>query len=355
MKPKIQVRKLEEQDFDSLINDLNPWAYKKRGQPFLEWLNRCPSHEGISLVAILDSKVIAYYGTITVPLKVGDQTVFSYRGGIFVHPNFRRNPFNLLNLLVRAMHAEIKKNEGVTYGFPIFRLVKYYTKRIKIISLKTIPRYIFILKVTYVFGHFLKHEKTLNFIGRRFEPLMRYRLGLIKIFAPSEVEVVAITFFDKRFDALWEKASSTHLILSTRTAEFLNWRYFDEPGKRYMVFAAKKEGDILGFIILKEPEAPDPGKGVIVDLLDLQNPRITKALILHAIHYFEIRGVDRIEFFVSNPYYEKILKSTCFLKRPNNPRGAERLFAKSYAPGIKKGTFENPSHWFITTADMMFA
>ncbi len=60
-----------------------------------------------------------------------------------------------------------------------------------------------------------------------------------------------LSVFDKRFDDLWQKASSHYSIIGERTSKFLNWRFTQCPYKKYSIFAMIKKGsnEIIGYIV----------------------------------------------------------------------------------------------------------
>ena len=323
----MEIRPLEPGDYRSLAHDLNPWNYKEKGIAFFEWLDSFKPSENISMVALDDRKVIGYYGVVPITLKVGKWAVTAYRGGFFVHPDHRRKPYNLLNLLVRRMHEEVGKRKGAIYIFPLAKLGKYLRQRVRMVSLKPVSRHAYALEVRPPFRGIFNR--------------------------PSFVREVR--HFDKRFDALWEKASSKMTILSSRSSEFLERRYVKEVGRRNVVLAAEKKGELLGYIILKSPDVSEK-KGLIVDLFDLQKPEVTKSLLNSAIDFFKKKNVTQIELYLSGGYYyEKILSSIGFLKSPPGQESPKLLFAKHYAPDISDEFFYNPDHWFITTTDLLFA
>lgn len=350
----IKIRSCEKRDFKVLADRQSPWDFKDKGEAWLEWLSQYKSFDRVSLVATLDDAIIGYYVTITIPLKIENRIVHSYRGGIFVHPDHRKKNYNVLNLLVRAVHEEIRKREGAVYAFPISRLMKYYTHRIKFEVLKPIPRYVCVLRIATIFERILKSKKVANVLGYFCQPLWPWWLLRIK-FLPEGITINEIHFFDERFDRLWDKASKNHKIIATRDAEYLNWRYTKEPGQQYVIFAAQKNNEILGYIILKPLGDNDKKTGILIDLFGIQDKVVTKALALRAVQYFISEGADKLECYLSDKYYEGLLKSVGFIKKPDRPKAANVLIAKSYSPTTKNDVFGNPRHWFITTTDMIIA
>lgn len=330
---KIHIRKLEERDFDSLANDLNLWRLKERGRAYLEWLRQCKPFEGVSRVAALGDKIIGYYITVTVPLKVGDRVVLSYRGGIFIRSDHRKKSRHLFHQLIRTLFHEYQKKQSAMYAFPRFRMIKYLTQKIGCVSLKSIPRYVYRVRGACLFERFLK----------RIRP------------QPKEWAIQKIHFFDKRFDALWDQASKAHPILAVRNAEFLNWRYLKEPGEQYLIFAAERSHKIEGYIVLKPSKDGEPRTGLIMDLFDTQDPGVTQALIRQAVEYYKTQNIDKIEMRLSHEYTEGLLRSAGFLKAPIRSNGAETLLAKCDHPAVEKDFFCDPNNWFITTTDMIIA
>jgi hypothetical protein len=60
-----------------------------------------------------------------------------------------------------------------------------------------------------------------------------------------------LSFFDHRFDTLWEKASSRFSIIGERSSSYLNWRYNRSPHHDYSIFALihKEDGSLFGYIV----------------------------------------------------------------------------------------------------------
>ncbi len=354
MNENVQVRKIEEGDFHSLVDDLNPWGFKTKGPAYPQWLHESRPFHRVSWIATFENTIIGYYGTLTVPLKVENQIIYAYRGGPFVHPDHRKKRYNVLNLLTRAVFNEIKVRGGAAYIFPKPELIKYFARRMKCVRLKPIPRYICVLRLAPIFERFLKNKRVAQALGFLCQGFWRMWLHKFKRL-PKGLTIKELHSFDERFDVLWEKASKAHKIISMRNAEYLNWRYTQEPGQPYVIFAAERSGEILGYVILR-PADPKRGRSAwIADLLDVQEPDVTKALLGQAIEYFGAQGADKIEFYVSDDYYEKRLRSIGFMKRPTRPRTSEVLVGKCESSKIKKEIFEDPLNWFVTTADLLFA
>jgi len=335
---EIKIRDFKNSDAENLLARFEGWKLFDRGRAYLEWSISFQPEQRIFLLACLDDTIIGWSRVTMSWLKVGDKIINAYYGGIFVHPDHRKKRYSFLTLsrLTRTMQVEITGKEGVFYGFPNPRLGFHCHRWGGPQPIKPIPRYVLVLR------------------GGLFEPFRR-RWLLKTTHAPKGVEIKEIHFFDERFDQLWEKASKTHKIIAMRDAEYLNWRYLKEPGRRFVIFAAERNHELLGYIILKPLTEKDRRIGSLIDIFDVQDKTVTKALFLQAVRYFAGEGADKLEFYLSDEYYETVLKSTGFVKNQDSPKAWEMLIAKSYSPGTEKNVFGNPRNWFITATDMIIA
>ncbi len=353
---EIKIRAFEDSDIDSLMARFNGWKLFNRGRAYVEWSISFHPQQRIFLLACLDDTIIGWSRVTMSCLKVGDKTLNAYYGGVFVHPDHRKKRYSFLTLnrLGKTIQAEITNKDGVFYGFPNPRLGSYCNYALGTHPVKPIPRYVCILRIAYVFERILKSKRVANALGGLFQPLWRWWLLRTK-HHPKGVQIKEIHFFDERFNRLWEKASKTHKIISMRDTEYLNWRYLKDPCRRFVIFAAERNKELLGYIILKPLEDKDRRTGILIDIFDIQDKAVTTALILKAIEFFDKEGADKIEMCLSNDYYERALKSMGFVKRGRRPGAADLLIAASYSKSIDPDYFYNAERWFITTADMLLS
>ena len=102
---------------------------------------------------------------------------------------------------------------------------------------------------------YLTTHLTVPFIAKLFSKPVDLILKLLSTESSYKtsrhVAFDVLTSFDKRFDELWEKASTQYIVTGERTSEFLNWRFTQCPYKRYNIFAMtrKQTGEILGYIV----------------------------------------------------------------------------------------------------------
>lgn len=91
-------------------------------------------------------------------------------------------------------------------------------------------------------------------------------------------EVVEITQFDTRFDALWAAAKIQSG--GVRNAAHLNWRYVEHPLYQYKTFAWVCNDRVAGYVVVTQREVFDIPAILVVDALsDVSVPGVIEALI----------------------------------------------------------------------------
>lgn len=327
------IRNLEERDFSILSDETEPWGFQKEGRGFLEWFMKFRPDHRLSLVVVVDGKIVGFYVNIPSLLKVGGKNLTVFRGSLGVHPEFRRKRYNVFTLLVRAMHEETRKRGGMIYGFPRMKLISYFTRKIKFRSLKTVPRYVRGMSRFSLTG-LLPRKLRLRFC--------------------EQVRVGRVGSFGEEFSRLWEAASRADKIMIVRNPEYLNWWFCGVPGEKNVIFAGQDEGGIAGYVVVRIAEREGIRSGEVVDLFDVRRPYVTKNLLMKALEYFHKQGAAQAECHISDDYYEKALRSLGFVRKDELGRGT-LLIVKSYSSEIDGDYFHDPQNWFITKADMLFS
>ncbi len=85
---------------------------------------------------------------------------------------------------------------------------------------------------------------------------------------------------------------------------------------KYAVFAAERENQIKGYIVLRCVNEGKVEVGVIADILTLPDQeRVAKSLVLKSLEFLKARNVDLVvcKMLESHPYY-KILRNRGFLQ-----------------------------------------
>jgi len=84
-----------------------------------------------------------------------------------------------------------------------------------------------------------------------------------------------------------------------RTADFINWRYFQQPGGEYTVYGIRDRNSVLqGLLVLKVFIGRDETAGHIIDFLAPDQLDIQQAILRKATEFFAKKGVANITCWI---------------------------------------------------------
>lgn len=125
----------------------------------------------------------------------------------------------------------------------------------------------------------------------------------------SSIEFVRIKEFDKAMASFFERISSQHLFLLNSDVDFLNWKYFSNPYGKYVVLAAIKNNNIIGYVVA-EKRLSDI---FILDItIDLNYPKVILLLLFEVFKYFDIVDLTVVDCCLSHKKYIEIFKKAGF-------------------------------------------
>jgi len=149
----------------------------------------------------------------------------------------------------------------------------------------------------------------------------------------STVEVKEINAFDQTFDFLADELSKENVLRLHKNQKYLNWRYFECPGKHYKVFRAGGE-KTRGALVLNIT-GQDFDEGWIVDLICYsKDKKCAYALLKAAMNYFKEQRVSRIWAFATLPAARRCLYRFGFLPTGRTPRFTYHVYGENLDPGI---------------------
>ena len=193
---------------------------------------------GRILVAVEGEEVVASYAAQPLRVRVGEELrCFSHVVDSMVHPEHRRGLKNP-GLFVRTAETFFERYQdmdAVHYGWPVERALK---------------------------------------IGRRFLEyrVLREELALVRelgeeLPAPS-LEVVELDTFGPEVLALWERCAEQWEASAVRDADFLRWRFAENPQRSYSILASKgADGALAGLCVVGLDELHSEGTRAIADWL----------------------------------------------------------------------------------------
>lgn len=145
------------------------------------------------------------------------------------------------------------------------------------------------------------------------------------------------------FSALAREVGRGGGVCVLRSAEYLNWRFRDNPFQHHEILTAHRHGSLLGYAVI----AVGSGASAIVDLCGLPDPGIIRALANGASALLRARGASTasVSLLDSHPWV------TLVTRLGFRPRDA--CPAVSYVPtsSVSRVRDLTPAAWLLTQGD----
>ncbi|MCK9573110.1 MAG: hypothetical protein M0R20_01735 [Candidatus Omnitrophica bacterium] len=126
----------------------------------------------------------------------------------------------------------------------------------------------------------------------------------------SLIEIKKINCFDKKeTNAFFKRVSAQHYFLMHTDSDFLNWKYANNPYRRFTILTAVTQAKFVGYIV-----AERIGTDIyIVDMVvDLDYPSATLRLMFKSFSYFDTETAVNTIFCTAHKSYIDILKKAGF-------------------------------------------
>lgn len=119
-----------------------------------------------------------------------------------------------------------------------------------------------------------------------------------------EFTIERVERFDQEIDRLWTWLAPGFAAAVERKAEYLNWKFVEQPHIEYERFVLRETGVLRGYVIVRTGIPPEANVGIIADLLAAPDDvRVIDALLVYAIRHLERAGVKQITAASSVPNY----------------------------------------------------
>jgi hypothetical protein len=132
----------------------------------------------------------------------------------------------------------------------------------------------------------------------------------------NEIEFKEIQLFPDEMSIFWNNVKEQYNFINEINTNYLNWRYCNINGGKYIIYLAIKNNDILGYIVLRINKINKMEYvGYIIDLITLSNlTNLADRLIGKAIEYFEKEKINIITYVgLRNSQYNKYLRNYNFI------------------------------------------
>lgn len=109
-----------------------------------------------------------------------------------------------------------------------------------------------------------------------------------------------VSFFEESINDLWDEVKAHYNFILERKQDYMNWRYCDSRAGGYVVKIAKKDDQILGYVVLKINRFKAYHTGHIVDLLTLPSrDDVLESLLLESLKFFDENNINAVRQWVN--------------------------------------------------------
>lgn len=161
---------------------------------------------------------------------------------------------------------------------------------------------------------------------------------------------------DESYDRFWANVKQKYDLMVVRDRDFLQWRFCDIPTRDYQILSVRRDGEMEGYLVLREAEIRGTPTGMISDFLVLPGARGDKAglrLLHEAIQRFRDAHVALTGGLVLPHTQEyQIMRRAGFLDAPE--RFAPQpfyLFVRTYSDEPPLDVVKRPGSWYVSIAD----
>jgi len=314
----------------------NMWAWKYETNP------HDPPGGNNTCVLQRDGRIVGMMGLLSGLVKARDRTLpVIWAIDFAVHPDFRGGGFRLLGWAKKEYQDYLQAGIAVA-GRPF----EFY-KKMGYLPVFSFSSFRNIMNPRSFFQKKNKSKGTILL----FTVLFKSAAGFFSLFKArvkdDDLSLFPVAYFDDRFDKLWEEASPGYFFCMVRDKDFLNWRFFLRPGSGYAIFAAEKDGKILGYTVLRIKEEHGTRYGIIIDLFTKMNDKKTlQCLIARALDHFRSEHVDRASFAIPPKcafYRNALIKNGFFIRNK-----AARFVASAAGHKDLEKDLRKPENWYLT-------
>ncbi|EMR73406.1 hypothetical protein MCGE09_00449 [Thaumarchaeota archaeon SCGC AB-539-E09] len=274
----------------------------------------------LTLIAVveLDGRIIGCWHRIPQKIKFGEIITFVGQGvDVAVHPDFQGRG---MSSKLREVTLDISKKNDISMALGINtnpKLRKSENRR----GAKDIATLFGMIKIDDVDLHFDMRKIEHSFMKKYGYNLLKIKnkIGKLKVFNSyeqvQEFHIDTIDKFDAGIDDFWREIEREYDFIVLKNKEYLNWRYCDPCGGKYVIKQAVYNDHILGYSVLRINErVKEYPLGSIVDLLALpQRFDVAEALIKDALLFFDNMNVNSVNCWQFQNNYYKIYMNHGFI------------------------------------------
>lgn len=338
--------------FNAVFNrnrSLNGWNWKFKGHP--------QGKANFVTVAEANGEIIGEYPNIVLPFKYLDsQQFFGHALDSCVHPNYRGGIRGVLaKIFFYTVRWYCDEDVWIGFGFPNHAHYVVGKRVLGYRDIATVPmlyrrlsfRLALLRRAPWLPSHIIE------LVGRGSALVYWIRLGGRPLGLRTRVTIRRITSFDQRFDRLWERAKEGYAISAIRDKESLNWRYVEKPQDTHDIFAAERDGNLLGFIVGKVKEEGTHRVGLLMDVLTAPQdaPGVDDLLVRRLFRHFIGCRVDYVQAWMlpHDRLYPSLIRQGMF-EREGQPK-VHMIYVITSPGKPDENVIREAKNWHLTLGD----
>lgn len=355
---EFSFRDIRPEDATPLVHLAQSAAGASWTEEFVLWkYARNPAGDITGTCAEADGSLVGFYGGVPVGIKLGDQRILGAQAAdAMVSPKMRRR-----GLFSRMGHYTIDRlgqaGTCVIYAIPNPVSRAGSMKYLDFTHPGEIPTHVQILDPAAVaaasgsegprawLDHAILH--TVHLTRPPQSP-------------PEEgIRVSELSTFDHRFDQLWDDVSSGFDIAVVRDVPYLTWRYVQNPLRRYLILAAERGDDLLGYAVLSFRDAEKKGVLAIAELLLRPSETDAGLALLHEASRQALHakcGQLQCWMLPQHSLYTRLLRHSGFVYAPIRLLPGIFRQTTSFITRLPEGGTMTPdptdlANWFLAMGD----
>ena len=333
------------------------WTWQFVDNPFV----RHQSDELPIWIALDDDRVVGQVALQMGPLQVAGETfeagwvvdlmiLRSYRGAGTGH-RLHDTAANDVDILVSMTMAHASRRIGIRRGYIPLVEVHQLTRWVRL-DAASVRRYLLVRSANHRWAYVAARLGCIVFrfhqvFPRLANPVLRLRDRVKRSTrGRGSTSIVEVASFGSEIDELWQRTQGEYPVIFRRDAQFLNWRFVDCPELKYRRFVAERDGQTVGYVVLRRADPVELPQGVIVDLYASRRDLETiDALVRHSLAFFR-DSVAAVDCGTSIAEFEAVLRTHGFFRTyTHNPT----CICRDSAPTDRLAELRND--WFFSKGD----
>jgi hypothetical protein len=304
-------------------------------------------------VAVIGERIVGQYVVIPVPMQLkGEAILGTLSLDTMTHPDYQRQ--GILTTLAGELYAELGfTGFPITYGFPNKNSIDPLTRKLQWVYICSLPVYVKPLKPNAIVDGIVPDP----LLGMVAKPLAKLGTAILsppaKVASETRAKLRWLKQFDARADELWQMVYDRSKIALTRSATFLNWRYFQNPLRDYRAVAYEEGGHLVAYAVVRCMEQFRLRGGMITELVGQPDRDDALVAVLAAVEeYFAEEELDLVACLVhGDRRATRLLQSSGFLQAPKRAFKEWYFGVRLNNDSVQSDMASDRDSWYLTFGD----